>query len=119
LEFKETNIHCPIHRKGQVRCRRLVLRATTLDEAIPSDFGYNMNKVPLLCDNESAIRLANNPIEHNNTKHIDIRHNFLRNYQQKGDIDVCHISTDHQLAYTFTKPLDEQRFCKLHSELNV
>jgi hypothetical protein len=83
------------------------------------DFGYNLSKVPLLCDNESAVRLADNPIEHSHTKHIDIRHHFLRDHQQKGDIDVCHISTNHQLADIFTKPLYDKRFCKLRSELNV
>jgi hypothetical protein len=83
------------------------------------DFGYNLTKVPLLCDNESAIRLADNPVEHSHTKHIDIRHHFLRDHQQKEDIDVWHISTDHQLADIFTKPLDDKRFCKLRSELNV
>jgi hypothetical protein len=36
------------------------------------DFGYNLSKVPLLCDNESAIRMADNPVEHNRMKHIDI-----------------------------------------------
>jgi hypothetical protein len=58
------------------------------------DFGYNLSKVPLLCDNDSAIRLADNPVEHNHTKHIDIRHHFLRDHQQRGDVDVCHISTE-------------------------
>jgi hypothetical protein len=48
------------------------------------DFGYNLSKVPLLCDNESAIRMADNPVEHSRTKHIDIRHHFLRDHQQKG-----------------------------------
>jgi hypothetical protein len=83
------------------------------------DFGYNLSKVPLLCDNESAIRLADNPVEHSCTKHIDIRHHFLRDHQQKGDIDVYHISTENQQADIFTKPLDEKRFCRLRSELNV
>jgi hypothetical protein len=83
------------------------------------DFGYNLSKAPLLCDNESAIFLADNPVEHNRTKHIDIRHHFLRDHQQKGDIDVYHISTENQLADIFTKPLDDKRFCRLHSELNV
>jgi hypothetical protein len=83
------------------------------------DFGYNLSKVPLLYDNESAICLADNPIEHSRTKHIDIRRHFLRNHQQRGDIDVCHIRTENQLADIFTKPLDEKRFCKLRSELNV
>jgi hypothetical protein len=83
------------------------------------DFGYNLSKVPLLCDNESAIRLADNPVEHSRTKHIDIRHHFLRDHQQKGDINVYHISTENQLADIFTKPLDENKFCRLCSELNV
>jgi hypothetical protein len=83
------------------------------------DFGYNLSKVPLLCDNESAIRMADNPVEHSRTKHIDIRHHFLRDHQQKGDIEVYHISTENQLADIFTKPLDEKTFCRLHSELNV
>jgi hypothetical protein len=83
------------------------------------DFGYNLSKVPLLCDNESAIHMAGNPVEHSRTKHIDIRHHFLRDYQQKGDIKVYHINTENQLADIFTKPLDEKRFCWLRSELNV
>jgi hypothetical protein len=83
------------------------------------DFGYNLSQVPLLCDNESATRLADNPAEHSRTKHIDIRHHFLRDHQQKGDIEVYHISTENQLADIFTKPLDEKRFCRLRSELNV
>jgi hypothetical protein len=83
------------------------------------DFSYNLSKVPLLCDNESAIFLVDNPVEHSRTKHIDIRHHFLRDHQQKGDIDIYHISTENQLAYIFTKPLDEKRFCRFCSELNV
>jgi hypothetical protein len=83
------------------------------------DFGYNISKVPLLCDNESAICLADNPIEHIRTKHIDIWHHFLRDHQQRGDIDIFHVSIDHQLADIFTMTLDERRFCELRSELNI
>jgi hypothetical protein len=83
------------------------------------DFGYNLSKVPLLCDNESAICLVDNPVEHNRTKHIDIRHHFQRDHQQKGDVDIYLISTENQLANIFTKLLDEQTFCRLRTELNV
>jgi hypothetical protein len=95
-------------------CAQLLWMRQTL-----RDFGYNLRKVPLLCDNESAIRMADNPVEHSRTKHIDIRHHFLRDHQQKGDIEVFHISTENQLADIFTKPLDEKTFCRLCSELNV
>jgi hypothetical protein len=82
-------------------------------------FGYNLSKVSLLCDNESAIRLVDNPVEHSHTKHIDIWHHFLRDHQLRGDIDICHVSTDHQLVDIFTKHLDETRFYELCSELNA
>jgi hypothetical protein len=95
-------------------CAQLLWMKQTL-----RDFVYNLSKVPLLCDNEGAIRLADNPVEHSRTKHIDIRHHFLRDHQQKGDIDIYHISTENQLADIFTKPLDEKTFCRLRSELNV
>jgi hypothetical protein len=58
------------------------------------NFGYSLSKVPLLCDNESAIPLANNPVEHCHTKHIDIQHHFLRDHQQRGDINIYHISIE-------------------------
>jgi hypothetical protein len=63
--------------------------------------------------------MRHNPVEHSRTKHIDIRHHFLRDHQQKGDIEVYHISTENQLADIFTKLLDEKTFCRLRSELNV
>ena len=84
-----------------------------------SDFIYEYKKIPLLCDNESVIKLANNPIQHSRTKHIDIRHHFLRDHEAKGDIALSHVSTDKQLVDIFTKLLDEQRFCFLRSELNI
>ena len=95
-------------------CAQLLWMKQTL-----RDFGCEFNKIPLLCDNESAIKLANNPVQHSRTKHIDIRHHFLRDHEAKGDIELFHVSTENQLADIFTKPLDETRFCFLRSELNI
>ena len=50
------------------------------------DYGVVLEKVPLLCDNESAVKIANNTVQHSRTKHIDIRHHFLRDHVAKGDI---------------------------------
>jgi hypothetical protein len=83
------------------------------------DYGYKLSKVPLLCDNESAIRMADNPVEHSRTKHIAIRYHFLRDHQQRGDIDIAYVSTKEQLADIFTKPLDKKTFTELRSELNI
>jgi hypothetical protein len=77
------------------------------------------DEILLLCDNESAVKIATNPVQHSRTKHIDIRHHFLRDHVNKGDIKIDGIGTDDQLADIFTKPLDESRFCKLRNELNI
>jgi hypothetical protein len=72
-----------------------------------------MNQVSLLCDNESAIKIPYNLCEHSRTKHIDIRHHFLRDHALKWDIVISHAGTNDQLADIFTKPLDERRFYEL------
>ena len=75
--------------------------------------------MPLYCDNESAIKIANNPVQHSKTKHIQICHQFLRDHVMKEDIDVIHVIIEEQLVDIFTKPLDDKRFCKLRCELNI
>jgi hypothetical protein len=78
-----------------------------------NDYGYTMNHIPLLCDNESAIKIIYNLYEHSRTKHIDIQHHFFRDRAIKGDIVISHVGTNDQLADIFTKPLDEKRFYEL------
>jgi hypothetical protein len=53
----------------------------------------------------SVIKIACNPYKYCRTKHIDIRHHFLRDHAIKGDIVISHIGTNDQLADIFTKPL--------------
>jgi hypothetical protein len=95
-------------------CAQILWMKTTLN-----DFGIKFKNVPLLCDNESAIKLTNNLVQHARTTHIDVCHHFIRDHQQKGDICIESVDTEDQLADIFTKPLDEKRFYKLRNELNI
>jgi hypothetical protein len=72
------------------------------------DYGYTMNHISLLSDNESDIKMAYNSCEHYRTKQIDIRHHFLRDHAIKGDIVISHVGINDRLADIFTKPLDEK-----------
>jgi hypothetical protein len=83
------------------------------------DYGVVLEKVPLLCDNESAVKIANNLVQHSRTKNIDIRHHFRRDHVVNGDIILEGVRSKDQLADIFTKPLDKTRFCMLRNELNV
>ncbi|GJV76785.1 retrovirus-related pol polyprotein from transposon TNT 1-94 [Tanacetum coccineum] len=74
-------------------------------------------KVPIFCDNTSAIAISNNPVLHSRTKHIDIRYHFIRDHILKGNIKLHFIPTQYQLAVIFTKPLDKPTFKRLIVEL--
>ena len=68
-----------------------------------------------MCDNESAVNIANNPVQHSHTKHIDICHHFIRDHVAKNDISLEGVRTEDQLTDIFTKLLDEAIFCQLSS----
>ena len=50
------------------------------------DYAINVKHVPLLCDNESAIKIAHNPVQHSQTKVIEVCHHFIRDHVAKGDM---------------------------------
>ncbi|GKD93067.1 hypothetical protein Tco_1372904 [Tanacetum coccineum] len=75
-----------------------------------SDYGFVFNKIPLYCDNSSAIALYYNNVQHARSKHIDIRHHFIREQVEKGVVELYFVTTDYQLADIFTKALPRERF---------
>jgi len=52
------------------------------------DFGLSLSKIPLKCDNTSAINLTKNPVQHSRTKHIQIRHHFIQDHVSNGDYEI-------------------------------
>ena len=86
---------------------------------ILSDFGLTFSHVPIKCDNTSAISISKNPVQYSWTKHIEIRHYFLRDHAQKGDITLEFVRIEDQLADIFTKPLNENQFDNTRRQLGV
>ena len=58
-----------------------------------SDFDLSFEHVPINCDNTSAIIISKNLVQHYKTKHIEMKHYFLRDHAQKGDITLEFVST--------------------------
>jgi hypothetical protein len=81
------------------------------------DFGVIFERVPLMCDNTSAISIAKNPVFHKRMRHLERRHHFLRDHGEKGGIAMRYIDTERQLADIFMKPLDASRFAALWGKL--
>lgn len=75
--------------------------------------------VPLYCDNQSAICLAENPIFHARTKHVEIHYHFIREKVLQGEIDLEHIKTEQQIADVFTKGLSISKFQSLCQQMGM
>ncbi|PKU81182.1 putative mitochondrial protein [Dendrobium catenatum] len=74
---------------------------------------------PLFCDNVSSIALANNPVFHARTKHIEIDFHFVRECIKNATLQVHHIHSTDQIADLFTKALSLQRFHFLRDKLTI
>jgi hypothetical protein len=83
------------------------------------DYDLKLQRVPIMCDNTSAINLTKNPVLHSRTKHIEIRHHFLRDHVEKGDVVFEHVDSKNQLADIFTKPLATEPFIFIRGELGI
>ena len=83
------------------------------------DFGIKTDCIPIMCDKISAINMANNPVQHKRTKHIDIRHHFLRDNVEKGFIIMKFCATEDQIADIFTKALVREPFLKNRLSLGL
>nr|GEU93900.1 retrovirus-related Pol polyprotein from transposon TNT 1-94 [Tanacetum cinerariifolium] len=76
----------------------------------PKNYSFVFNKIPLYCDNRSVIALCCNNVQHSRSKHINIRHHFIREQVEKGVVELYFVTTDYQLADIFTKTLPRERF---------
>jgi hypothetical protein len=68
-------------------------------------FGEELHATVIHCDNQSCIRLSENPVFHDRSKHIDIRYHFIRDCVQRGAMRLDYIQTDEQMVDIFTKAL--------------
>ncbi|GJR43693.1 retrovirus-related pol polyprotein from transposon TNT 1-94 [Tanacetum coccineum] len=83
------------------------------------DYGVRLDNIPIMCDNKGAIDLSKNPIQHSRTKHIEIRHHFLPDNIQKGNISIEKVSSEDNIADILTKPLKRKPFNYLRLVLGM
>ncbi|GJU61029.1 hypothetical protein Tco_1238795 [Tanacetum coccineum] len=84
-----------------------------------TDYGYGFNKIPMYCDNKSAIALCRNNVQHSRSKHIDIRFHFIKEHVENGVIELYFVNMEYQLADIFTKALGRERIEFLINKLGM
>jgi hypothetical protein len=75
--------------------------------------------VVIYCDNIGSILLANNPVYHARTKHIEVHYHFIREKILAKEINLIHVNTEDQVADIFTKALGIDKLKKFRKMLGV
>ncbi|GJT44224.1 copia protein [Tanacetum coccineum] len=83
------------------------------------DYGFQFNKIPLYCDNKSAIALCCNNVQHSRAKHIDVRYHFIKEQVENGIVELYFVRIEYQLDDIFTKPLPRDRLNFLIEKLGM
>ncbi|GJR46996.1 retrotransposon protein, putative, ty1-copia subclass [Tanacetum coccineum] len=84
-----------------------------------TDYCLGFNKIPMYCDNKSAIALCCNNVQHSQSKHIDIRFHFIKEQVENGVIELYFVNTEYQLANIFIKALGRERIEFLINKLRM
>ncbi|GJY44784.1 retrovirus-related pol polyprotein from transposon TNT 1-94 [Tanacetum coccineum] len=86
---------------------------------LKADYGFEFNKIPLYCDNKSAIALYCNNVQHSRLKYIDVWYHFIKEQVKNGVVKLYFVRTEYQLADIFTKALPRERFEFLINKLRM
>ena len=105
---KQTSVACSSTDAEYVVVGRCCAKVLSIQNQLV-DYGFKYINTHICCDITSDILMTQNLIQHSKTKHIDIRHHFIRDNVEKGKIELYHVSTEDQIADIFTKPLDEKK----------
>jgi hypothetical protein len=82
-------------------------------------FDLEMRETVILCDNQSCIKMTENPVFQDRSKHIEIHYHFIRDMVQRGALKLQYISTDEQVADVLTKPLSRVKFEHFRDKLCI
>jgi hypothetical protein len=78
-----------------------------------------MRATLILCDNQSYIKMTENPVFHDRSKHIEIRYHYIHDMVQRGALKLQYISTDEQVVDMLTKPLSHVKFEYFRDKLGI
>jgi hypothetical protein len=80
-------------------------QAIWLRKTLVGLFSQEISLTVIHCDNQSCIKLSENPVFHDQSKHIEIRYHFIRDWVQRGAVQLQYISTNDHVADILTKAL--------------
>ena len=96
-----------------------VREAMWLRKLLANLFDHEMDSTIIHCDNLSCVKLSENHVFHDKSKHIEIKYHYIRDMVQRKAIHVQYLPTHEQIADIFTKLLAKTKFEYFHERLGM
>jgi hypothetical protein len=93
--------------------------AVWLRKLLAGLFDLELEGTFVWCDNQSCVKLSENPVFHDKPKHIEIRYHYIRDMVQKGAVKLQYVATNEQIVDMLTKPLSRVKFVYFRDKLGV
>ena len=87
-----------------------VREAVWLRKLLADLFDHEMDPIIIHCDNQSYVKLSENPVFHDRSKHIEIKYHYIKDMVQRKAVHVQYLPTHEQIADIFTKLLAKTKF---------
>jgi hypothetical protein len=91
-------------------------RTVWLQKLLARLFGQMLDPTLIDCDNQSCVKLSENPVSHARSKHVETKYHYIRDMVQRKPILVQYLPTDEQIANVLTKPLAKSKFVYFHDK---
>ena len=116
---KQSNVALSITEAEYIAACTASCEAIWLRKLLSGLFNLDLDTTVILCDNQSCIKMTENPVFHDRSKQIEIRHFYIRDMMQKGAIKLQYVSTDEQVVDVLTKPLSWIKFKYFRDKLGA
>jgi hypothetical protein len=94
-------------------------KAIWLRKLLTDLFDLEMEENMILCDNQSCIKMTENPVFHDRSKHIEIYYHYIYDMVQRGALNLQYVSMDEQVVDVLTKPLSHVKFEHFRDKLGI
>ena len=109
----------PLPKQNMFQHPRLLPKLFGLGEYLKTLLKNKKNGIVLYCDNKSAIAIAKNPVSHERSKHIFIKYHFIREAQEKGEIQLHFVRQENNLLTSSPKHFLEKNFAIFENALEL
>ena len=119
LSKKKTNVALNIVEVEYIAVCSTCSKTVCLCKLLAGLFDVEIDATNIYCDNQSCIKLTENPMFHDKSKHIEIKYHYNRDKVQRGAVKLQFVPTEEQVVDVLTKPLSCMKFEYFRDKLGV